>query len=324
VREYELQRTEERSDRHVAALAKLVDQGSITPQEPLRYPGGKSKLGPFLGALFAKNKLVDGWYAEPDAGGAGAGLYLLFRGYASRFLLNDIDRAIVSFWRAVLHHNEKFARRIETVPLSVTEWDRQKCAYATESMGFELGFALFYLNRTNRSGIMNAGVIGGRKQTGSWGIDARFNRMELAARVRALGQYRLAIFVTRLDALEFLTSIESAARRERILVCLDPPYFGKGRDLYTNYYTAEDHAAIAARVRTLRLPWVLAYDDCAEIRRPYRRSRVYESEVTYSARDASRGRELLMIGQKLHLPTILPAARHSGRNPGFELLVPTH
>lgn len=288
---------------------------------PLRYPGGKSKLGRFLGAVFAQNKLVDGWYAEPYAGGAGAGLYLLFRGYASRFILNDVDRAVVSFWRAILQHNEKFARRIETIPLSVNEWDRQKAAYSSEAMGFDLGFAFFYLNRTNRSGIMNGGIIGGRGQHGPWGIDARFNRLELAARVRAIAQYRRAISVKRLDALDFLTSLESIARGKRILVCLDPPYFGKGRDLYTNYYTAEDHAAIAARVRTLRLPWVLTYDDCPEIRNLYRRSRMYESEVTYSAREASRGRELLMLGPRLRLPAMLLSQCRSGRNPGFELLV---
>ena len=287
---------------------------------PLRYPGGKSKLGPFLGAVFAKNKLVDGWYAEPYAGGAGAGLYLLFRGYASRFLLNDIDRAVVSFWRAVLGHNEQFARRIERVPLSVREWDKQRSAYICAPMGFDLGFAFFYLNRTNRSGIMNGGIIGGREQKGRWGIDARFNRSELAARVRAIATHRRSISVTRLDALDFLTSLESAARRKRILVCLDPPYFGKGHALYTNYYSADDHADIAACVRTLRLPWVLTYDDCPEIRKLYRRSRIYESEVTYSARDASRGRELVVLSPKVRLPAMLPAPTRPDRNPGFQLL----
>lgn len=230
-----------------------------------------------------------------------------------------MDRAVVSFWRAVLHHNEEFTRRIETVRLSVDEWDTQKNTYANAPMGFDRGFAFFYLNRTNRSEIMNGGIIGGREQKGPWGMDARFNRTELAARVRAIAQCRRAISVTRLDALDFVASLESTARRKRILVCLDPPYFGKGRDLYTNYYSADDHAAIAARVRTLRLPWVLTYDDCPEIRKLYRRSKLYESEVTYLARDASRGRELLVLSPKARLPAILPASRPD-RSPGFELL----
>jgi DNA adenine methylase len=290
----------------------------ITSYTPLRYPGGKAKLGPFLAQVFAANKLIDGTYGEPFAGGAGAGLFLLFRGYATRFLLNDIDRGVVSFWRAVLNHNERFARLIEKIPLTVPEWDRQRAAYETARQGFDLGFAFFYLNRTNRSGIMNAGVIGGRAQTGRWGIDARFNRTELARRVRALAAMRRAIAVTRLDAVEFLRLAAFSKAASRTLVYLDPPYFVKGRDLYTNYYTAKDHAAIAKRLGGMGVPWLMTYDDCPEIRTLYRRLRVYESEVSYSAREVTRGRELVVLGPSIKLPAALPVpTRHA---PGFELL----
>lgn len=286
---------------------------------PLRYPGGKAKLGPFLAAVFTANKLVDGAYAEPYAGGAGAGMHLLFRGYATRFFLNDIDHGVVSFWRAVLNHTERFARRIETVPLTVREWDRQKRTYdAGHRAGFEFGFAFFYLNRTNRSGIMNGGIIGGRRQDGPWGIDARFNREDLAARVRAIAKFRRAISVTRMDALEFLESLEAPSKR--ILTYLDPPYFGKGKELYPNYYSRADHVAIAARLHDLGLPWLLTYDDCPEIRKLYRRSRLYESEVTYSARQASRGREIVVLGPHLRLPKELPKPKRDDHHPGFELL----
>lgn len=286
---------------------------------PLRYPGGKAKLGPFLADVFRLNGLIDGTYAEPYAGGAGAGLFLLFRGYATRFLLNDIDHGVVAFWRAVLNHNEKFARRIEKVPLSVHEWDQQRRIYQTHRHGFDLGFAFFFLNRTNRSGIMNGGIIGGRKQEGRWRIDARFNRTELASRIRALAKFRRAISVTRIDALDFLESL-SAREAERTLTYLDPPYFTKGRDLYTSYYTSADHLAIAARLRGFRLPWLLTYDDCPEIRKLYRRWRIFESEVTYSAREASRGRELVILGPGLKIPQVQAQSRR-GYNPAFELFI---
>jgi DNA adenine methylase len=290
-----------------------------TVYTPLRYPGGKAKLGPFLAGVFAANRLVDGTYVEPYAGGAGAGLFLLFRGYATRFLLNDIDEGVVAFWRAVLNENERFAKRIEQVPLSVREWDRQRTTYDTERRGFDLGFAFFYLNRTNRSGIMNGGIIGGRDQKGPWGIDARFNRKELAARVRALAKFRRAITVTRMDALTFLEAVATNGQ-DRVLAYLDPPYFGKGRDLYTNYYTRADHVAIAAKLRGFRLPWLLTYDDCSDIRKLYRRCRLYESEVTYSAREASRGREIVVFGPHVKLPD-LQVKRRRGYNPAFELLI---
>lgn len=134
--------------------------------------------------MFKANRLVDGAYAEPYAGGAGAGLFLLFRGFATTLHLNDVDSGVVAFWRAVLNHNEKFARQIEKIPLSVREWDRQRTVYKADRWGFDLGFAFFYLNRTNRSGIMNGGIIGGRKQKGDWKMDARFNRD--ARRVRRM------------------------------------------------------------------------------------------------------------------------------------------
>jgi DNA adenine methylase len=268
---------------------------------PLRYPGGKSKLGAYLASVMRANRLMDAAYAEPYAGGAGAGLYLLFRGYASHLHLNDIDRGVVSFWRSVLGRNEEFALRIEKIPLTVAEWDRQKDALRTERAGFDLGFAFFYLNRTNRSGIMNGGVIGGRDQDGEWGIDARFNRADLAARVRALGVFRRQISVTRLDALQFLGGLPPGT--DKLLTYLDPPYYEKGQKLYTNYYTPKNHTEIATYLRSYRNPWLMTYDACDEIRALYRSRTVLESELSYSAREVRRGRELVILGPGLKQPT---------------------
>lgn len=283
---------------------------------PLRYPGGKAKLGPYLSAVLRSNRLVDAAYAEPYAGGAGAGLHLLFRGYASRLQLNDIDRGVVSFWRAVLGHAEKFAAEIERVPLTVREWDRQKGILRSKHMGFELGFAFFYLNRTNRSGIMNGGVIGGREQKGSYLIDARFNRTDLASRVRAIGTMKRDISITRLDALEFLDTIACDGARKR-LVYLDPPYYAKGQDLYPNFYSPDDHAQIAQRLRCFKQPWIMTYDDCNEIRQLYRYSTVLESELSYSARKVRRGREVIVFGEGLQ-PA--PATAPTGRVSAFTVL----
>lgn len=257
-------------------------------------------MGAYLAALMRANRLVDAAYAEPFAGGAGAGLYLLFRGYASRLYLNDIDRRVISFWRAVLSRNEEFARRIERVPLTVPEWDRQKETFATAPMGMDLGFAFFYLNRTNRSGIMNGGIIGGRKQTGEWRIDARFSRRNLAARVRALLPFRRQIRVTRLDALDFLEGLP--AGKEKVLTYLDPPYYQKGQDLYTNFYQKQDHHEIAHRLGEYRNPWLMTYDACDEIRALYKNRVVLDSELSYSARKVRRGKELVIFGPGVKRP----------------------
>lgn len=283
---------------------------------PLRYPGGKAKFGPYLAEVLRFNKLVDGCYAEPYAGGAGAGLHLLFRGYATQLQLNDIDRGVVSFWRAVLTNTERFARAIERVPLTVAQWDRQRAVLRSAPMGFDLGFAFFYVNRTSRSGIMNAGVIGGREQKGRYLIDARFNRTALAERVRDIGTMRRRISISRLDAMAFLGGLSDDHTKKR-LVYLDPPYFAKGRELYPNFYSPADHADIAAQLQAFRQPWVTTYDDCIEIRGLYRGSTILESELSYSAREVRRGREVVVFGGGLRPP---PRKEQSNRHRGFVLL----
>ena len=286
---------------------------------PLRYPGGKAKLGPFLSGVIKANRLSDGVYAEPYAGGAGAAMFLLFRGFVRRVRLNDIDRAVVAFWRAITgSRSEEFARRIEKVPLSVAEWDRQRAIYVnSSSRGYDLGFAFFYLNRTNRSGIMNAGIIGGRQQKGEWGIAARFNRADLASRVRAVGRMSRHVAITRHDAMEFVREVV-AERAPRTLLYLDPPYYQKGHQLYTNFYGPQDHQSIAATIRRLKLPWLLTYDDCSEIRRFYKGCAIYDSELSYSARDVRRGREVVVTPKSLRLPPRSHLPR--SHQPGFELL----
>jgi DNA adenine methylase len=283
---------------------------------PLRYPGGKAKLGPYLSTVLRFNRLFDTHFVEPFAGGSGAALFLLMRGYVKTIHLNDIDPAVASFWRAVIQHPRRFVQRIESVPLTVEEWERQRLIYTTLRGGFELGFAFFFLNRTNRSGIMNAGVIGGKQQTGKWGIDARFNRAELAERVRLIGTMRHLITVSSDDALDLLAKLDVRRRSDlsKLFVYLDPPYFTKGRDLYTNFYVPEDHAVIARKLRKARWPWLLTYDDCPEIRALYSEYQMRESELSYSAREVRRGREIVVFGPGVRPPVV------SLQREGFRLL----
>ena len=152
---------------------------------PLRYPGGKSSLCGFMKIVFSTNDLHDGDYVEPYCGGAGIAMELLQAEFAGRVYLNDIDPSIHAFWYSVLHHTEEFCRRVDTVKVSVTNWRRQR-AVIDDPKGhseFDLGFAAFFLNRVNRSGIISAGPIGGFDQRGTWGIDARFNRAALTKQI---------------------------------------------------------------------------------------------------------------------------------------------
>jgi DNA adenine methylase len=274
----------------------------MTSCSPLRYPGGKQVIAPVLAHLIKLNSLEGRDYAEPYAGGAGAALSLLFSGYVRNLRLNDADPAVIAMWRSILDETDEFIRRIHSTPLNVAEWRKQRTIYlsASDASILDLGFATFYLNRVNRSGIIkNAGPIGGVRQTGKWKIDARFNRLELSKRVKRIASYKKNISLCHLDALEFLRSVQS----NRVFVYLDPPYFEKGKELYLNHYMMNDHRDLSLFLRESHpYKWVMSYDDTPEIREFYKGFRKTRFSLAYSARDRRLGSELLISTKDIVLP----------------------
>lgn len=269
---------------------------------PLRYPGGKASLGQYIRQIFVDNRLLDGVYIEPYAGGSGIAFELLMTGYAQEIWLNDIDPAVHAFWSAALNHTEELIELIKTTPLTITEWRRQRSIFLhpADHSTATLGFASFFLNRTNRSGILDGRVIGGFSQTGRWGIDARFNRDELAVRIKRIGQYRNRIRLFNQDAEDLLRHLKLPPKS---LVYLDPPYFHKGQRMYRNHYELKDHARIARRVQSeLPYRWIVSYDDTPEIAKLYARRRQIRYTLHYSAQTKRRGKELMIFCGTLRLP----------------------
>jgi DNA adenine methylase len=275
---------------------------------PLRYPGGKAKLAPFVKSLLKQNRLLDGEYVEPYAGGAAIGLELLFHEYVSRIHINDVSKPLHAFWKSVLNHTEEFCRLVVKVPLTVAQWDKQKRVldHPADHDDVQIGFAFFFLNRTNRSGILNGGIIGGRDQTGPWKIDARYNAKELAHRVQAIARMKHRISLTRQDALKFLSAGASRWPHET-LIYLDPPYYIKGRELYYDYYEPGDHASVAEFMmnKAHRQRWIVSYDNVSAIRRLYKGARHVVYDIGYSARSASRGSEVMFFCDRLNVPPLI-------------------
>jgi DNA adenine methylase len=197
-------------------------------------------------------------YAEPYAGGAGAALRLLFDEYVEEIVLNDLDPGVASFWRAVLTRTDELMALVRTCPLTIAEWHRQHEIYLKRSGDdLELGFATFYLNRTNRSGILSAQPIGGLRQAGAWTMSARFNRSDLLARIKRIARYSNRITVDEQDGVEFLSR---HLPDENCLFYIDPPYLTKGGDLYLDTLTWEDHATLSQLLKGYGQRWVLTYD----------------------------------------------------------------
>lgn len=269
---------------------------------PLRYPGGKGRLAQYVIELVEMNDLTGDHYIEPYAGGAGIAITLLYLEYVSHIHLNDLNRSVHAFWRSVLDEPEALCRLVRDTPISVDEWKRQRAVQRTPDPDpLTLGFSTFFLNRTNRSGIITGGIIGGKDQAGLWKLDARFNRQELAKRIAKIASYAPRISLYNRDAADFiegpLKKIPASA-----LVYLDPPYYAKGRQLYQNQYVHADHARIAELVATIRHKWIVSYDNAEPIQQFYSAFRQQTFGLRYSAKDAYKGIEVMVFCDQLKTP----------------------
>lgn len=299
----------------------------MTSASPLRYPGGKGSLSRFLADLLDLNDLRGCEYYEPFAGGAGAALNLLYRDVVERVHINDADPRVYAFWSSVLKDNDRFVERIHSVPLNIGEWHRQYeiCAKPSGRKQFDLGFAAFYMNRCNRSGVLNgAGPIGGYEQQGKWRLDVRFARDNLAARVIALGAMRRRVLVTGLDAIDFLKKhLPLGNGRAKAFVYADPPYVIKGKRLYLNAYDAKDHANFARYLEQQRvLPWLVSYDDAPLIRKLYRQHKMSILPIRYSLQNKRAAQELLIAPHRVYIPAASRTARIAqpvNSSPGLQL-----
>lgn len=270
---------------------------------PLRYPGGKLKVVDYVKQLMEVNDLKGGRYIEPYAGGASVALSLLFCKYASRIKINDKDRAIYAFWYAVLHETDALCRMINDTPVTMDVWQAQHelQKHKEDTDLLELGFSTFFLNRTNRSGILNGGVIGGKEQQGTWKIDARYNKRDLIERIEHVAGYADLIELTSMDAVELIKRYKRTPAAKTFCY-LDPPYYVKGQDLYLNYYRDEDHKDIAEAIKKFKGKWIISYDAVDFISELYKDYRQKEYYLSYSAGNPAKGKEIMVYSDGLTIP----------------------
>lgn len=271
---------------------------------PLRYPGGKGRLSPFMRRLIEHNGLCDGVYVEPFAGGAGVALALLFSEHVSTVVINDINRSIHAFWLSVLSHTDELCSMIDRTPVTMEEWHKQRDVQANPDAvsPVELGFSAFFLNRTNRSGIISGGVIGGKQQSGKWGIDARFNRSDLIARIRRISRYRNRVNLYNMDASALIADVLPRLPVDKTLVYLDPPYYRKSEGLYEHRYVSNDHEALSRQIAGIKQKWLVTYDEAPEIVRLYSEYRYFQYKLSYSTAARYQGSEIMIFGPNTEPP----------------------
>ena len=271
---------------------------------PLRYPGGKGKLASFMEYMIDQLGHRGGTYIEPFAGGAGIAMELLLRNVISRIVINDYDKAVWSFWKAILTETDRFVEEIRTVPLTVDEWQKQHEILVTKNdkYSFELGFAAFYLNRTNRSGIIKGGVIGGQEQAKDWKMDVRFKREELVTRIQRIAARKKDIKLYNKDVNSFIKNYVPLYE-ENALIYFDPPYFRKGQQLYMNFFNYKDHVRIEQEIREhVNCDWIITYDYEPQIEEIYHNYNLRLYDLNYSVSTKRKANELMIFKNGIIIP----------------------
>ena len=267
-------------------------------ESPLRYPGGKACIFPFMSRLFYENNLIGTSYAEPYAGGAGLALKMLYNEYVEKIYINDLDKSIYSFWETLIENNLIFCDWLEDVEVSIDNWHYYKSIQQNleQYTNIEIAKSTFFLNRTNISGVIKGGVIGGREQKGKYKIDARFNKTDLLKRVRRIESFKSRINVFNLDGISFIKKMNRV--KENVFIYIDPPYVQKGAELYMNYYSQKDHEKLASNIDMIKQKWLLSYDNTEFIISLYKEHR----KVLYKLSQAASNRigdEIIVFSNKL-------------------------
>ncbi len=282
-------------------IINLDDKESVMNYSPLRYPGGKNKLYPLVKLMINRidHDLV---YIEPFVGGGGLALSLLYNEDVNRIVINDYDKAIYSFWRAVLTDTDKLINLINDTPVTIEEWYKQSSIYLNKNKKYslELGFATFFLNRTNRSGVLKAGPIGGYSQKGKYKIDCRYNKEELIKKIITIAENKNKIKLYNYDIRSFIKRIIPLYRDT--FIYFDPPYFNKGKELYKNFFNKQDHEEISTLIKNVKANWLVTYDNSETIKEFYKEYDVKKYKVVYSLANTGESEELIFTSNPLLWP----------------------
>lgn len=273
---------------------------------PLRYPGGKNKLSAFVAQICVDNN-INGHYVEPYSGGASVALFLLLEGFVKKITINDKDRSIYSFWYSVLNDTEKLCDLISKTKISVEEWKKQKEIQNNKEKVslLELGFSTLFLNRTNRSGIINAGIIGGVEQKGNYLIDCRFNKNEIIKRIKNIAERKKDIKLYKKDAIDLISEIEKKSNDGNTIFYFDPPYYLKASSLYMNHYKSEDHKKVSEKIKKIKkIKWIVSYDNVPEIKKLYSDNYKKEYAFKHTAYNSRIGQEILFFNDSIKFPEI--------------------
>lgn len=271
---------------------------------PFRYPGGKSQLTNFINQTITNNNIQNAIYCEPFSGGAGVAINLLLSNKVSRIILNDYDIAIYSVWYAIIFDTKRLINFIETTPVTIDNWTYFHEIYLTrrnyKKYNFALACATFFLNRTNRSGIIAGGPIGGHSQNSNYKIDCRFNKATSIKKIIAISEKGSNIDLFNLDAVDLIQKeLLKNYSNQNLFTYFDPPYYKQGKNLYTNFFDDQKHLQLANAISLMNsYHWIATYDNADYIKNLYKDRTILEYTLNYSANIKRTETELFFYSNK--------------------------
>ena len=284
----------------------------VTYISPLRYPGSKRRLAPYVREILQHNGVRPNVLVEPFVGGASVALYFLQNRLVERAIIADADKLVSCFWQVVFSNPARLTDFVSTVKVNLRNFYAYKAVAkaAEDADPQQLAEACIFLNRTSFSGILadKVGPLGGRNQTSKYKISCRFNRKNLIERIEHLSQFARKVTVLPNGWQKTIDFAEHwATKRKRLnklLFYLDPPFYNKADELYREYFTKEEHELLCRRLISLKHNWILSYDNAPEIERMYSKNgRVpMHVEVPYSINSGGRRLEKELIITPLFLP----------------------
>lgn len=267
-------------------------------KNPLRYPGAKSKLVPYIQQLLEVENLTGCTFYEAYAGSAAVSFGLLELGVIKKAVINELDPLIYNFWYSVMNHTIELIHMIQDTDITIDTWTEmshyRNSEYLENKTSLQIGFAGLFLNRTNFSGILKANPLGGMEQTSEYKIDCRFNKTRISDSILELANFADQIELHNLDALTFLKNHTKYRRNNNTFVYIDPPYYEKGPSLYRYYYVDRQHRELANFIKKKAYPWLVSYDNSTLIQKMYKKNKTQPIYLDYSVNTKRTAKELLI------------------------------
>ena len=265
---------------------------------PLRYPGGKTWLLDYVKAFARFHKLSSTTIVEPYGGSASISVGLIRSQLVTDATVCERDPLIVAFWNVAIHRNEELIEYLSSLEINMETWyglrrylDLEKTNLQNE---LEAAGAFLFFNRTNYSGIIKGGPLGGKKQLSKYKLNCRFNKGRIADKIRSLKALEDKLKIIQIDGLEYMKN-HALQSPDNVFFYVDPPYYGAGKDLYRFYFTDFDHQQLSAFLTGTEIPWLLSYDDAEFIRNLYQKKSNLPVYTDYQSGHLRRGVKELLI-----------------------------